>query len=65
MSNQRQSEKSVRTYLSPLYARFVKGHAVYTGESESRIVADAVKRLYESTPELEREKILRCSKNTI
>lgn len=57
-----QTDKSVRAYLPPLYARLTKGYAQYTGMSESRIVADAVKERFDKMPIQERDRILSLSK---
>lgn len=64
MSKPKQNDNSVRAYLPPLYSRFVKAHASYTGESESRVVINAVKKLYDETPAHEREKILNSNKES-
>jgi hypothetical protein len=50
---------SVRTYLPPLYTRLTKAYANYTGMSESRVVADAVKKKFDEMSISERDKILR------
>lgn len=55
------NQTQLRAYPSPLYFKFVKALANYTGESESQIVCDAIKLKFESTPPQEREKILRFS----
>lgn len=55
-------DQSVRAYLPPLYARLTKGYAEYTGMSESRVVADAVKAQFDKMPIQEREHILNLTK---
>ena len=55
-------DNSVRAYLPPLYSRLTKGYAEYTGMSESRIVADAVKDRFDRMTAQERDKILSYSK---
>ena len=57
------SNNSVRVYLPPLYKRLTEARAEYTGQSESAIVADAVKRVFDEIPMQERERILKfCEK---
>jgi hypothetical protein len=55
-------EKSVRTYLPPLYARLTKAMAEYAGISESRVVADSVKERFDKMPIQERTHILNMAK---
>ena len=62
MSNLKQSDKSIRAYLPPLYARLAKGYAEYTGLSESSVVADAVKEKFDKMPIQERDRILSLTK---
>jgi len=57
-----QKDNSVRAYLPPLYSKLTKGMAAYTGMSESRIVADAVKDRFDKMSMQEREKILSFTK---
>ena len=51
-------DNSVRAYLPPLYSRLTKGYAEYTGMSESRVVADAVKDHFDKMTAQEKERIL-------
>jgi len=49
-------------YVSPYYAKLVKSYASYTDQSESRIVADALRDKFNAMPVSEREMILKFGK---
>lgn len=58
----KKSPDSVKAYLPPLQARFVRGLSAHTGQSESRVVCDIIREKFNSIPEPERQKILNSRK---
>jgi hypothetical protein len=60
--NESKNPRRLVGYVSPYYARLAKSYAKYTDQSESRIVADAVREKFNSMPVSEREMILKYGK---
>lgn len=56
-------ETGEKTYLPPLYTKLVAARAEYTGMSKSAVIADAVKKYFDSIPLADRENLLKISKN--
>lgn len=52
-----------KTHLPPLYQKLVAAKAEYTGMSKSAVIADAVKKSFDSISPAERESLLKISNN--
>jgi hypothetical protein len=50
-------------YVPPLYHRFVISYAKYTGQSQSEVVVDCIKKTFDSISFQEKEKIFKESEN--
>ena len=49
---------SIRVYLPPFYKKLAEARAEFNGQSESSVVADAVKKVFDEIPPVEKEKML-------
>jgi hypothetical protein len=63
MSEKKLASNVGKTHLPPLYAKLVAAKAEYTGQSKSSIIADAVKKSFDSISPAERESLLKISNN--
>ena len=60
--NIKKTPDSVKAYLPPLSARFVRGLSAHTGQSESRVVCDIIREKINSLTEPEKQRILNSQK---
>ena len=56
------ANNSVKVYWPPLYNRLTKALAAYNEQSESSVVADAVKDRFDKMTLQEKERILKMAK---
>ncbi|WP_315823013.1 hypothetical protein [Paraflavitalea speifideaquila] len=56
-------ERGHITYLPPLYDRYFRGYVAYNATSSSSVMADIVKKHFDSMPAIERERFLKLAEN--